>query len=245
MTDLGTRGSDNSSIATGINNSGQVVGWSYQASISNPEIEEGGLSHAVLWQDGGIANLGFLSGDNVSRALNINNLGQVFGESYQVPNNTPSTKHIFRWQNGAMTNLGTLVPPNGYTDSLINGINYKGQVVGSLISTSGDGNTVFAAFVWQKGTLTNLGNLGGTYTEAFDINVLGTVVGSSSTSSGTSHGFVWRNGKMRDLNTMLLSGSGWELEFAGGINNKGQIIGRGKFNGQDRGFLLTPVLVSN
>jgi len=50
---------------------------------------------------------------------------------------------------------------------------------------------------------------------------------------------------MRNLNNLLLPNSGWELNSVVGINNKGQIIGTGKFNGQNRAFILTPVTVSN
>jgi probable HAF family extracellular repeat protein len=242
MTDLGTNGSDNVSIAYGINNSGQIVGWSYQSDFTDVPKSP---YHAVLWKNGSITDLGTLNGDNSSRALNINNLGQIFGESYQFSSATTpvSTKRIFRWQNGAMTNLGNLVTPSAYTASFLSAINNKGQVVGTSLNPGFGGST--DAFIWQNGNLTNLGNLGYQYSEAYDVNTLGTVVGFSSISSNTLHAFRWGNGKMRDLNNFLLPNSGWELQVACGINNKGQIVGIGTFNGQSKGFLLTPVTVSN
>lgn len=42
---------------------------------------------------------------------------------------------------------------------------------------------------------------------------------------------------MRDLNT-LISGSGWVLERVWGINDVGQMVGTGTYNGQPRAFLL-------
>ncbi len=54
-------------------------------------------------------------------------------------------------------------------------------------------------------------------------------------------GELWRNGIMTNLNNLLPAGTGWELGAAYGINNKGQIVGTGKFKGQDTAFLLTPV----
>ncbi len=45
---------------------------------------------------------------------------------------------------------------------------------------------------------------------------------------------------MQDLNGLIPANSGWFLFDATGINNAGQIVGRGAFNGQIHGFLLTP-----
>ena len=46
---------------------------------------------------------------------------------------------------------------------------------------------------------------------------------------------------MIDLNTLLPTGSGWELAGAYGINDLGQIVGSGSINGQGHAFLMTPV----
>jgi probable HAF family extracellular repeat protein len=45
---------------------------------------------------------------------------------------------------------------------------------------------------------------------------------------------------MRDLNDLLINGSGWELSSGQDINNSGQIVGIGTINGQTHGFLLNP-----
>jgi hypothetical protein len=39
--------------------------------------------------------------------------------------------------------------------------------------------------------------------------------------------------------------SGWVLTYAGGINEKGRIAGLGTFNGEERAFLLLPVLLGD
>lgn len=46
---------------------------------------------------------------------------------------------------------------------------------------------------------------------------------------------------MLDLNSLIPAVSGWELQFAGSINDAGQIVGQGRINGQSHAFLLTPV----
>src|SRR5207249_7039187 len=50
--------------------------------------------------------------------------------------------------------------------------------------------------------------------------------------------FLYRDGAMIDLNDLLPVGSGWVLTWAAAINNSGQIVGRGLYNGQTHGFLL-------
>lgn len=44
-----------------------------------------------------------------------------------------------------------------------------------------------------------------------------------------------------DLNDLLVNGAGWELIEAADINDVGQIVGQGRINGAEHGFLLTPV----
>jgi probable HAF family extracellular repeat protein len=235
MTDLGTYGSDKSSMAIGINNNGQVVGLSYQTTPSS--------QHAVLWQNGGITDLvEVLNTFDSSRAYTINDLGQVFGDSFKFNGSVSnSTLSMFRWQNGVMSNLGNI--PFGI---IIYSINNQGLAVGELDEGYHDGNFYCSAFLWQNGVMTDLGNLGNTCTSASDINEAGTVVGgSSSISTSSGSAFMWRNGQIFNLNNLLQPNSGWQLRSATGINNNGQIVGIGKFNGQTKGFLLTPVTVTN
>ena len=47
---------------------------------------------------------------------------------------------------------------------------------------------------------------------------------------------------MTDLNSLISPSSGWTLELASAINDKGQIVGYGEdASGLCRAFLLTPV----
>jgi probable HAF family extracellular repeat protein len=79
--------------------------------------------------------------------------------------------------------------------------------------------------------------LGNTYSEALAINASGTeIVGDSG-----GHAFLYSGGKMRDLNTLIPRGTGWELYAATGIDDTGEIVGYGAIRGGDvHAFLLTP-----
>jgi len=106
--------------AFGINDSGQVVGYSRTAT---------GESHAFLWTDGVMKDLGTLGGTN-SVAFGINDSGQVVGYSITATGET----HPFLWTDGVMQDLGTL--GEAYFIGGL-GINNPGQVIGDIHSLSG------------------------------------------------------------------------------------------------------------
>ena len=56
----------------------------------------------------------------------------------------------------------------------------------------------------------------------------------------TINAFIYSNCQLLNLNTMIAANSGWILTKALAINNAGQIVGVGQFNGQTRAFLLSP-----
>ncbi len=55
-----------------------------------------------------------------------------------------------------------------------------------------------------------------------------------------THAFLWQNGVMTDLNTLIAAKTGWDLSFAASINSKGQIVGFGTYKETSQIFLLTP-----
>ena len=88
----------------------------------------------------------------------------------------------------------------------------------------------------------DLGTLGRDTAIAEGINDAGQIVGSSSVSFNRRHAFLWQNGKMTDLNTLLPTGTGWQVVEACRINNRGQIAAVGaKATGELHALLLTPV----
>jgi probable HAF family extracellular repeat protein len=238
-------------FVTGSNARGQMIGYtgelaSYQFAF-------------VSTRAGGMTELGGPgSSDPPDSANGISNRGQIVG---QAPHFTVNgTTHAISWQNGAVTDLGTLVPdPFWNCGSAANGVNDWGQIVGwSETCLDGSGGPFHAVLWTTSGAIRDLGTLpGDTLSAASKINFFGQVIGASGNTAipilydaffelwfyqGVSgRPFIWseRSG-MRDLNTLISARSGWVLNSAADINIWGQIVGSGTRNGEPHGFLLTP-----
>jgi probable HAF family extracellular repeat protein len=226
LTDLGDLGGG-SATAYAINDVAQVVGSAVTSDGSN---------HPFLYSNGQMVDLGTLgsSGDSWwNSAQGINNAGVIVGTSYNAQGNFFG----FVWSNGKMTKMGTLGGPW----SQANAINNKNQITGLAYTSSATGRLGHAFIATGSGKLTDLGTIAGSAstTWGFGINDSGVVVGKS-TFGNTYHAFVYSGGKMKDLNKLIPTGSGWVLIEADSINATGQIVGLGTHSGQEHGYLLTP-----
>ena len=136
-------------------------------------------------------DLGTLGGDE-TRAYDANG-SRIVGASQTAD----GTVHAFKYEAGALTDLGTL----GGSTSWAFAINALGAVVGSA---SLPYDVAVHAFLWTAdGGMLDLGTLGGTYSRASGINDAGQVSGWSQVAGDTSyHAFLWDpTSGMSDLGT--------------------------------------------
>jgi probable HAF family extracellular repeat protein len=196
-------------------------------------------NHLSLYQNGKSTDLSFLGqGLSPRWMIGINGLsdaGHIIGS-----NGSNGTGFVY--QNGKVNDLGSL----GAGVTYPSGVNASGQVVGQSNTSYVDPADSAHAFLYQNGKMTDLGTLGGPRSYALGINALGQVVGTSDYLPGVTnanfHAFLFQKGTMFDLNRLIPGYSGWLLEQAQKINDKGQIVGNGiNPSGQMTSFLLTPV----
>ena len=226
MTELGVLPGGNASAAFWISANGLIAETATNGVVD--PLRPGFLEvRAALWKDGEAIDLGTLGG-NESGAQSVNNRGQVVGfATNTIPERFPfslfgTQSRAFLWQDGAMQDLGTLGTGN---DSEAVFVNERGQVAGwSFISTHINPSTglpTFEPFLWENGTMQDLGTLGGTIGYPYGLNNRGQVIGGSNLAGDIiQHPFLWDRGALKDLGTF-----GGDYGVAMGINDDGEVVG--------------------
>jgi probable HAF family extracellular repeat protein len=245
----------NHSFTTGVNNLGQVVGWG-ETPVHDPTCSptDGQILQfrAVLWEPKKnqvkTEQLRPLPGDSTSAATAINDNGEAVGISGDCDQAVGrfSAIHAVLWsKNGRPTRIPDL---GGITWHTPMDINLQGDVAG-FSNPPGEnpvGDFIAHAFLWIRGsaTATDLGVLtGDLFSEAFALNSHGQIVGVSFGGANGSHAFIYENGALTDLNSVLGTGNGDIYRSAQDINDAGQITGRvfDAASGKTLTFIATPI----
>ncbi|HEV8273109.1 MAG TPA: hypothetical protein VGQ04_17470 [Chitinophagaceae bacterium] len=193
--------------------------------IAGHKIVPGGII-PVVWKNGQAYELDPLPGQQFAEVYDINNAGQMVGESLNGNYVSPTTMRatVFSLE-GDPIDLGTL----GGSKASAVGINEDGDIVGVADNTAGQSH----AFLYKDGVMKDLGTLGGTASNANAINNNGEIVGRSLLANGAIRAFLYKEGVMYDLGTL-----GGVASVAFDINDKGEAVGFARVaNGQAHAFL--------
>ncbi|MHB1456951.1 MAG: hypothetical protein ACYC0V_08565 [Armatimonadota bacterium] len=226
MKDLGTMEFEES-IAVGIGEKGQVIGILQDKGHRYRNDRRG-----FIWQNGRMVKLALFDGFHTIPAT-IDDEGRIIG--YLVDDKAKGSRFI--WEDGKFRHLDA-----GYDKHLPHRHGYPGH----------------KAIRLPNGKIIALGSFRGDdgYTLATDMNKDGVAIGISETSKLLppigSHDveirlteyvtkpFVWSDGRMYDLNSLLPAFSERKMGLPNGINDGGQIVGKSKGK-YGHAMLLTPV----
>lgn len=206
-----------------INPAGIIVGDYYPPKLLNP------VSHAALFNGGGVVDLGVLKGMVFSRANAMNAMRQVVGYSGLKRDSDQSRAFIWTSQTG-MIDIGTL--GGSYAQAFA--INDAGYVTGTSQINAWTKDEASHAFIYQPLSdkekmwepMQDLGTLGGAFSYGTAINANNHVVGYSTlyNLSGVVHAFLYSGEKtLMDLGT--LEKDGFDHSAALAINNADQVVG--------------------
>lgn len=215
--DLGTLPGGAYSAATGVNDAGQVVGYSrtYVPALGGAAI------HGFLWQNGQMADLPPLQPSSAvlsstSAASGINTQGQIVGNSASFDFVTNVlTRHAVTWQDG-VTELAAFA---GDSTSVAVAINDPGQIVGA--SGSIDPDLAIHAVRWSGRQIKSLARPAGErFSSGLALNQHGVIVGQCAIESGV-YGCRWRGNTV----SILLPRSGDVGSTAFAVNSGGLAVG--------------------
>ncbi len=167
---------------------------------------------AAVWKEGSVTFLDPLTFGG--QAVSINDLSQVLGVS---------ENQTILWD---ATTRKVLNPLPLSTGTVPGALNNAGVAVGGSDFFPGRDLPDMLAVRWNGTEPESLGTLGPSdppYSDAIDINDLGQIVGTSQDKGGHSKIFVYSDGGMIELENP----EGVFESFAEGINNSGDVIGRG------------------
>src|SRR5260370_15537825 len=218
-----------SGFPSGISENGLIAGQAINGALD--PIAGWPEETAVFWHRGKVIDLGTLGGYESGAGM-VNSHGQVTGFSgnaipdpYSLFGLRTQTRAFLWDKRNAMQDIGTLGGP----DAVAPFINERGQIAGFFYtnyrSNPTTGLPTVDPILWEKGTMIDLGSLGGTFGAEGDgvaLNNHGQVVGSSNLAGDVySHPFLWtKPGSMQDLGTL-----GGNFGVANAVNDAGEVVG--------------------
>lgn len=192
--------------ARGINNAGTAAGYATTA---------GGDVHPYLYTFAGTLSDVSAAIAPYGITLGMNNSGVIIGTGYQ-PGNPDSV-----WAYDSVTNTTVWIPNMGGDFGWPNSINASGAIVGYQRTANG-ASAPYAAFLYEGGTLTDLGGLGGS-SFASQINNAGGIAGFSQISPGGPTN-AWYRAPGSTTLVNLQPASGWLDTLATDSNPDGRVI---------------------
>ena len=220
--DLGTLGGTNGGEAFGINEPGQVVGWSRDAV---------GRIQAFRWQNGTMTGLGFFPGGTSSVATAINNHGNATGYA----RTTNAATHAFLCLSNSLADLGTLGGSNSWGRAINDACDVAGA---SQLVTNYPYVTDPETFFWRTNHFIHIPPIMTNWysCDAFGMNEAGAICGNTFlwATDMCWWGYVWQdfntNG-VHDVGEMKLLGNlgtiyTWgSYSCANDLNDVGQVVG--------------------
>jgi probable HAF family extracellular repeat protein len=219
-------------VAGYINSYGAIVGYA-ETNTVDPKCPapQKYQFKPVVWFQNWMAELP-TGNDEEGVAFSGNDLGQVVGASGSCAPFNPvwlfnlAPAHALLWQNGKAIDLGNL---GGAMNNLAYKINNRGEIIGGS-DLAGDSTT--HAFLWTAATkMRDLGTVNDSvnndsYSLGLGINDQGEIVGVSANADfSIARAFIRQNGKLVDLNSLIVGTANLDLFTACSINAKGEIIG--------------------
>jgi hypothetical protein len=186
-------------------------------------VPEGGgtITDAVYWSAAVPHSIGLCCG-GILKAVNLR--GKMIGEAYDDRGHY----HAFSWS--PSDGQHTIDPTDEYSSAVA--INNAGHI---LLQVGDEG------YLYVTGQPRHLGLSGKGHTGVQALNDCDVVIGGYGPVAERYHAFVWSQAQgFKDLDSLLPADSGWKLRSATAINDRGEIVGSGKWHGAKRGFLLLP-----
>ncbi len=221
-----------------INNQSNAVGIGITAGGAGPQDSR---AHGLV-NIAGVNKwyIGMHNQTSSAHALNENNIvtgGIVWNEADDYTSGAPTSLKAYTWHADELT-----VVQDGITDPTFASEGYDINDSALVVGHMGYSGNV-QAFKWASpnGSLEELGSLGGSNSVARSVNNAGTIIGWASTSSGATHGFIYENGSMYDLNDYAVGAPGFVIVDAYSINESGQVLVRASnaSTGENQYWLLT------